>query len=104
MTQFEVFANPVARARPSYPFVVMLQADVARHARERAVAPVAPRSAFFALAGRLTPIMTIERDEFVLLVTSVTTIPTRNLGRAVGSLADRREDILAAIDYLFFGV
>ena len=48
--------------------------------------------------------MTIERDEFVLLVTSVTTIPTRNLGRAVGSLADRREDILAAIDYLFFGV
>jgi toxin CcdB len=104
MTQFEVFANPVARARPSYPFVVMLQADVARGARERAVAPVAPRSAFSAVAGRLTPIMTIERDEFVLLVTSVTTIPAQSLGRAVGSLADRRDDILAAIDYLFFGV
>jgi hypothetical protein len=38
MTQFEVFANPVARARASYPFIVMLQADVARGGRERAVA------------------------------------------------------------------
>jgi toxin CcdB len=104
MTQFEVFANPVTRARPSYPFVVMLQADVARDGCERAVAPVAPRRAFPAIAGRLTPIMTIERDEFVLLVTSVTTVPAQSLGRAVASLADRRGDILAAIDYLFFGV
>jgi hypothetical protein len=28
----------------------------------------------------------------------------RGLGRAIVSLADRRDDILAAIDYLFFGV
>jgi hypothetical protein len=49
-------------------------------------------------SGRLTPIMTIE-DEFVLLVTSVTTIPVQDLGRAVASLADRRDDILAGIDY-----
>ena len=104
MTQFEVFANPVARARSSYPFVVMLQADVARGGRERVVAPAAPRAAFPAVAGRLTPIMAIERDEFVLLVTSVTTIPAQSLGRAIASLADRRADILAAIDYLFFGV
>jgi hypothetical protein len=57
MTQFEVFANPVARARASYPFIVMLQADVAGGGRERAVAPVAPRAAFPVVAGRLTPIM-----------------------------------------------
>jgi CcdB protein len=48
--------------------------------------------------------MAIERAEFVLLVTSVTTIPVQSLGRAIASLADRRDDILAAIDYLFFGV
>jgi len=68
------------------------------------VAPVAPRAAFPLIAGRLTPILTIERDEFVLLVTSLTTIPVRNLGRAIASLADRRDDILAAVHYLFFGV
>jgi len=104
MPQFEVFANPVTRSRASYPFVVVLQSDVARGGRERAVAPVAPRAAFPIVAGRLTPIMSIECEEFVLLVTSVTTIPVQSLGRAVTSLADRRDDILAAIDFLFFGV
>jgi len=104
MTQFEVFANPIVRARPSYPFVVVLQANVARGGRERAVAPVAPRAEFPAISGRLTPIMTIGRDEFVLLVTSLTTIPVQSFGRAIASLADRRDDIFAAIDYLSFGV
>jgi len=61
MTQFDVFANPVTRSQASYPFVVMLQADVARGRRERAVAPVAPRAAFPVVAGRLTPIMAIDR-------------------------------------------
>jgi toxin CcdB len=104
MTQFEVFANPIVRARPSYPFVVVLQANVARGGHERAVAPVAPRAAFPLITGRLTPIVTIERDEFVLLVTSLTTVPVQRFSRAVASLADRRDDIFAAIDYLFFGV
>jgi hypothetical protein len=40
----------------------VLEADVARGDRERAVAPVAPRAAFPVVAGRLTPIMAIERD------------------------------------------
>lgn len=48
--------------------------------------------------------MTIESAEFVLLVTSVTTIPVQSLGRAIASVVDRRDDIVVAIDYLFFGV
>ena len=104
MTQFEVFANPVVRARASYPFVVVLQADVARGGRERAVVPVAPLAAFPAISGRLTPIVTVGHDEFVLLVTSLTTIPAQSLGRAIASFANRRDDIFAAIDFLFFGV
>ena len=104
MTQFEVFVNPVARARASYPFVVALQADSTRGSRERAVAPLAPRGSFPAIGGRLTPIITIEREEFVLLLTSVTTLPVPSLGTAIASVVDRRNDILAAIDYLFFGI
>jgi len=81
-----------------------LTADVAQGGRERAVAPMVPRTAFPVIAGRLTPVIPIEHDEFVLLVTSVATIPAQSLGRAVASLANRRDAILAAIDYVFFGV
>jgi hypothetical protein len=104
MMQFEVYANPIVRARPSYPFVVTLQAYAARSGRERAVAPVAPRAAFPVLGGRVTPVVTIERGEFVLLITSVTTLSVQSLGRAIASVADRRDAILAALDYLLFGV
>jgi len=104
MAQFDVFPNPVARARPSYPYVVILQAEVARDSRERAVAPVAPRTAFAVVAGRLTPIMNIDGDEFVVLVPSLTTVPVQGLRHAVASVVDRRDDLLAAVDYLFFGV
>lgn len=104
MAQFDVFANPVGRGRRAYPYVVVLQAEVAETAHERVVAPTAPRAAFPTIPGRLTPVVTIERNDFVLLVTSLTTIPANSLRTAVGTLADRRDDILAAVDYLFFGV
>jgi toxin CcdB len=104
MAQFEVYANPVHRARGAYPFIVVLQADLAETGWERAVAPVAPSSAFPTIPGRLTPLVKIAGETFVLLVTSLTTIPTQGFGHSVASLADRREDILAAIDYLFFGL
>lgn len=103
MKQFDVFENPVTGARRAYPYVVVLQADVAP-SRHRVVAPVAPAAAFPAIAGRLTPIVSIERNDFVLLVTSLTTLPVQSLRAPAASLTDRREDILAAIDYLFFGV
>jgi len=104
MTQFDAHRNPVTKAERAYPFVVVLQSDLAQSGRERVVAPAAPRSAFPDIAGRLIPIVQIKRQEFVLLISSMTTIPAHGLGNAVVSLADRRDDILAAIDYLFFGV
>jgi toxin CcdB len=104
MTQFEVFANPITRARRAYPYVVVLQAEVAHIGRDRAVAPTVPRAALPAIPGRLTPVVRIKGKDFVLLVTSLTTLPATSLGTPVASLADRREGILAAIDYLFFGV
>jgi toxin CcdB len=104
MKQFDVVRNPVTGARRAYPYVVVLQADIAGLGRGRVVAPLAPRSAFPELAGRLTPIVRVQRKEFVLLVTSLTTLPARSLDDAVVTLADRRQDILAALDYLFFGV
>jgi hypothetical protein len=80
MTQFDVHRNPVTQTQRAYPFVVALQSDVARCGRERVVAPAAPRSAFPDIAGRLIPIVKIKRQECVLLIASMTTIPAHGLG------------------------
>ncbi len=42
MNQLDIFTNPIARARRAYPFVVVLQADLADPGRDRIVAPLVP--------------------------------------------------------------
>jgi toxin CcdB len=104
MAQFDVFANPVPTARRAYPFVVVLQSDLAEGSRDRVVAPLAARQAMAPVAGRLTPVVRIGADEYVVLVPGLTTVSARDLLEAAGSLAEARSELLAAVDYLFLGV
>lgn len=71
--------NPVTGARRAYPFVVLLQSDVAQIGRDRAVAPVAPRAAFPPIPGRLAPIVTIKRG-----LVSVETMGAEKLRKQIG--------------------
>lgn len=103
MRQFDVLDNPIPRARRALPFVAILQSDLADTGRDRVVAPLAPRAAMPTLAGRLIPIVKVAKEEYALLVPSLTTLPAMHLRHVVASLADDRERILAALDYLFIG-
>lgn len=104
MRQFDVFDNPVARARRAYPYVVVLQADLADTGRERIVAPLAPLRGLRGSAGRLTPHVQVDGVDHAVLVPSLTAIPTSDLRDARAHLAQHREAFSAALDYLFFGV
>jgi hypothetical protein len=90
--QFDVFANPIVAARKAYPYVVVLQSDATRGEGEEIVAPIAPRKSLSNAAGRLTPIVRIGSADYVDLV------------QEVSSLGAARGELLAAIDYLFFGI
>jgi toxin CcdB len=103
MRQFDVLDNPIPRARRALPFVAILQSDLAETGRERVVAPLAPSAAIPQIAGRLIPIVQVENQKYALLVPSVTVLPVTDLRHVVASLADERERILAALDYLFIG-
>ena len=104
MRQFDVLENPIPRARRTLPFVAILQSDLAETGRDRVVAPLAQRAAMPTLAGRLIPIVTVEDQDYALLVPSLTALPVTDLRHVIASLADHRERIVAALDYLFIGV
>jgi len=104
MTQFDVFVNPIAAMRKAYPFVVVLQSDLARDAREPIVAPLVPRQSMLKIAGRLTPIIAFQGSEHVVLVPALMGVRFRDLTERRGSIASGRSELLGAIDYLFFGV
>jgi hypothetical protein len=101
--QFDVFVNPIAAARRYYPFVVVLHSDFVNGGREQIVAPLVPRRSLSAIAGRLTPVVTVESSEHVVLVPALAGVRRGDLKERAASLSAARTEILAAIDLLFFG-
>jgi toxin CcdB len=104
MAQFDVFVNPIARARRAYPYVVVLQADLADTGRERIVAPLVPRSRLQGSAGRMTPHVQVDGVAHVLLVPALTAVLAADLRQPRAQLARHRNEIAAALDYLFLGL
>jgi len=105
MAQFDAFVNPIPAARRAYPFVVTLQADIAqKNGQEQIVAPLVPAESMPKTPGRLTPLVSIEGALHAVLVPALTGIRARDLPQRHCSVAAARGELLAAIDYLFFGV
>lgn len=104
MAQLDVYVNPIVRARRAYPFVAVLQADVADTGHERIVAPLAPKARLTGSAGRLTPHVRVANVEHVLVVPSMTAVLASDLQELRGQLTPYRDAIVAALDFLFLGV
>jgi toxin CcdB len=104
MAQFDVFVNPIPQARRAYPYVAVLQSDLAETGRERIVAPLAPRARLTGTSGRLMPHVRVADVEHVLLVPSMAAVAAADLRELRGQLIAHRDAIVAALDYLFLGV
>ena len=104
MAQFDVFVNPFGAARRAHPFVVSLQSDLTSDARDQLVAPLVPHASIPTIAGRLAPIVGFQGFPHVVLVPAMVGVRSRDLRASCGSIASARRPVLAAIDYLFFGV
>lgn len=104
MSQYDVFDNPIARARQAFPFVAILQSDLADTGRDRIVAPLVPRTRMPGVTGRLTPVVKVRRVDHVLLVPRMTAVSAADLRAHKDQLASYRDEIVSAVDLLFLGV
>ena len=104
MRQFDVYPNPVTRAQKAFPFVAVVQSDLADTGRDRIVAFLAPLAAVPTVAGRLMPVVSIGDDAFVLFLPSLTNLPANDLVDARGSIRAERDRIVEGLDWLFLGV
>ena len=82
----------------------VLQSDLADTGRERIVAPLTPRMQMHGTTGRLTPYVTVLKQEYVLLIPSMTAVLAIDLRTRRAEIAKYRPEIAAALDYLFLGV
>jgi len=104
MAQFDVFVNPFATVRRAYPFVVAMQSDFTVNGAEQLVAPIASNDYPHSPSRRVMPVVALQGHDHVVVVPRLTVIRSRDLIEKITSIATARTELLAAIDYLFFGI
>ena len=105
MAQWDVYSNPVARARDELPYVVVLQSDLLSALPTRLVAPLA-RSAVVPrdLPPRFAPKFEIDGEPVVLKPHEVGAIDARALRDPVASLRSEAHRLGDALDAVVSGV
>ncbi|WP_158742557.1 CcdB family protein [Acidisphaera sp. L21] len=99
--QHDVFVNPGPRTRLTQPYLAVLQSDVAE-GLQRFVCPLFVPHA--AMRTKTVLVVHVHNADYLLPLEQMTAFPTRHLRRPVGSIAAYRDDIVAALDWLFTGI
>jgi toxin CcdB len=105
VAQWDVYVNPVARARELLPFVVVVQSDLLDGLPTRLVIPLS-RSAVVprGMPGRLVPAFDVLGEPLLLKAHEAGILLARDLRRPVMSLRDRAHLLIDAIDAVVSGV
>lgn len=104
MSQFDVYANTDPTTKARIPYVVALQSDLLDAIENYVVAPLRLKSDNTIIAVvRLNPLVLIGGKEYLVRVQDIATVPRRLLKKPVTNLSRQREEILAALDFLFTG-
>jgi len=100
--QFDVVANPDPIEAAHRPYLVVLQSDLVSGLTSTVVAPLVQRERMKG-AQRLNPLLTVEGREYWLATHELFAVDQRFLRGAVASVADRRDAIIGALDFVFVG-
>ena len=102
-SQFDVFLNPSPASRRVRPYVVCLESPLFGGSAQRIVAPLVSRREF-TRPSRITPAVRLDDEEYVVMIPSLASLPARGLAQRVANLQNHRDQLLAAVDLLFYGV
>ena len=104
MAQFDVYPNPNPASRARIPFVVALSSDLLDTLDATVVAPLRLKSELGVLPVlSLNPVVVIADQTYLLRAQELAAIGSRSLKTPIANLSAQREEILAALDFLFTG-
>lgn len=104
MAHLDVFTNPDAGSAGTIPFLLDIQSDLLDGLPTRVVIPLAYPEAIETLPIlRLNPKVGVGETALVALTQDMAALPRRLLKTPVANLSPQREEILAALDFLFTG-
>ena len=98
MARFDIFRNEGEAG-----YLLDVQSDLLSGLNTRVVVPLLPRSSAPSPAQRLNPVFSIEGQELVMATQYMAAVPESELRSGVGRLAEKKDEISAALDMLFVG-
>lgn len=104
MAQFSVYRNKNPRTKATFPLLVDVQSDLLDPLNTRVVIPMTKAAALTRKpVSHLTPEVSFDGDRYVLMTPQLAGVGRAELGPHAGTLAEERQIILAAIDFLLTG-
>jgi len=104
VAQFAVHRNKDPRTKAKFPLLVDVQSDLLEPLHTRVVIPLTKAAGLSKKpVGHLTPQLAFDGDRYVLMTPQLAGIARADLGAQIGSLAEQRQTILAALDFLLTG-
>lgn len=105
MVRFDVFRNADRASARHIPYLLVVQSELLDELPTRVVAPlVVPQALSGPPAKHLNPEFELEGKRVIMLTQQIAGVAVQRLTSRVGNLADRRHDIVRALDFLFSGV
>jgi toxin CcdB len=103
MARFDLYANSDIETRRLVPYLLDVQSTHVGILPTRIVIPLRPARhlAFSGKPSDLLPVFEVDGEECFLDTPAMSAVPLKALGKCMGSLSNRREAILAALDRLF---
>jgi toxin CcdB len=104
MARFDVYPNPGAHASTT-PYLLDVQTGLLDGLDSRVVIPLRSLAHFakVKLPTRLTPVLQVNGQDYLLETPKMGSVPARILKNSVASLSEQQEHITGALDFLFQG-
>ena len=103
MAQFDVYENTNPVMKQTIPYLLDVQTELLDNLTTRVVVPLITVSAMGKAAKHLNPQFKINKTSVVMSSAELAGVTVHILGEKVCSLKEQRNEIIAALDFLFTG-
>lgn len=105
MAQFTVYRNRNPASKAEYPLLLDIQSDLLDELAARVIIPLTRVAGLVRRPiGNLMPIVIVAGEEYVAVTQDLAGTHRSSLGPRVASVAEQRDAIVAALDFLISGV
>lgn len=105
MAQFSVYHNKNTQSKKTYPYLLEIQSNLLQDLATTVVVPLVKfeKNKTKVLTG-LTPVFSLDQQDFVMLTPQLAGIQRKELGKLAFELLHARAEIVGALDFLISGV